>query len=77
MTADHFQHLRAIRSAELRLRFLREARNAYRVAMARYLAQLDAEIAREVEALTDAHTARVDADNPCRRPLPLSRATNS
>ena len=64
MTTDYLANLRAVRSAETRLRFLREARAAYRAAMHGYLAQLDAEIAREVDALASAHTDRVSAEAP-------------
>jgi hypothetical protein len=68
MNADYFTHLRAIRTAEDRLRFLRDARTAYSRAMLAYLAQLDREIAREESALAEAHTDRVPGNEPCLAP---------
>jgi hypothetical protein len=74
---SYFTHLRAIRSAEDRLRFLREARAAYSAAMLAYLAQLDREIAREELTLAQAHTDRVEGSASWRPPPIPRRAQNS
>lgn len=71
MTSEYFTHLREIRSAEDRLRLLREARSAFRAAMLTYISQINREIVRAESELADAHTARVGANDPCLNPQPL------
>jgi len=76
-TADYFTHLRAIRSAEDRLRLLRGARSAYSGAMREYLAQLDSQIALAEAELIAAHTDRVDSDPCVALPPMIRRRRNS
>jgi hypothetical protein len=68
MCSDFLTHLRAIRSAEDRLRLLVAARDAYCGAMREYLAKVGAEIRATETELADAHTARIDGSEPCQPP---------